>query len=99
MLELISFQLEEGIMKEVNRLDRLRTNIFLIKNGGIPQMNEITITIKKVEAILAASIRKKIPSSQFNESLETMWDDVNKHISIKREKKYTLYDVIPHRLR
>ena len=47
--------LEDSLSNEYERLGRLHTNIFLIKNGGIPQMNDITI--KKVEPILVASIR------------------------------------------
>ena len=78
LLEIKSLVLEEEVNKELNRLERLRTNIFLIKNGGIPQMNEITI--KKVEPILMATIRKSFPSSKFDEELETMWGEVNDYI-------------------
>jgi effector-binding domain-containing protein len=70
--------LEETLIKENDRLNRLRNNIFLIKNGGIPLMNEISI--KKVEPILVAAIRKSFPTSKFDEELETMWSDVNQYI-------------------
>lgn len=85
ILEQKSLLLEEEINEEKNRLERLRTNIFLIKNGGIPQMNEITI--KKVESILIASIRKKFHSSRFDEELTDMWKDVNDYIELKGGKK------------
>ena len=78
LLENKSLILEEELHKELNRLERLRTNIFLIKNGGIPQMNEITI--KSVEPILIASIRKSFHSSRFDEELTDMWAKVNEHI-------------------
>jgi effector-binding domain-containing protein len=78
LLENKSLILEEELHKELNRLERLRTNIFLIKNGGIPQMNEITI--KSVEPILIASIRRSFHSNQFDEELTDMWAKVNEHI-------------------
>ena len=78
LLENKSLILEEELHKELNRLERLRTNIFLIKNGGIPQMNEITI--KRVEPILTASIRRNFHSSRFDEELTDMWEKVNEHI-------------------
>ena len=85
LLEIKSLVLEEEVNKELNRLERLRTNIFLIKNGGIPQMNEITI--KKVEPILMATIRKSFPSSKFDEELETMWGEVNDYIEEQGGKR------------
>ena len=78
LLENKSLILEEELHKELNRLERLRTNIFLIKNGGIPQMNEITI--KSVEPILIASIRRSFHSDRFDEELTDMWAKVNEHI-------------------
>ncbi len=78
LLESKSLMLEEELNKELNRLERLRTNIFLIKNGGIPQMNEITI--KSVEAIKIASLRRSFHSSKFDEELTDMWEKVNVHI-------------------
>jgi effector-binding domain-containing protein len=85
LLEHKSILLEEELNKEINRLERLRTNIFLIKNGGIPQMNEITI--KSVEPILSATIRKTFHSNKFDEELETMWSDVNNHINLNGGKR------------
>ena len=70
--------LESTLSEEHRRLDRLHTNIFLIKNGGLPQMSEITI--KKVEPILIASTRKVFPKNDFDENLEKMWPTVNKCI-------------------
>jgi len=85
LLENKSVILEEELNKEINRLERLRTNIFLIKNGGIPIMNEITI--KKVEPILIASIRKAFHSTEFDEELESMWGKVNEYIELKGGKR------------
>ena len=58
MLEDKAEILEQALENELKRLNRLRTNIFLIKNGGVPIMNEITV--KRVEAVLIASIRNII---------------------------------------
>lgn len=85
LLEDKTTQLEEELNKEISRLERLRTNIFLIKNGGIPLMNEITI--KSVEPILIASIRKKFHISRFDEELTTMWKNVNEYIDFKGAKR------------
>jgi effector-binding domain-containing protein len=85
LLEDKSLVLEEELNKEINRLDRLRTNIFLIKNGGIPQMNEITI--KNVEPIMIASIRRSFHSSRFDEELTKMWAEVNEYIDKKGGKR------------
>lgn len=85
MLEDKSIQLEEELDKEINRLERLRTNIFLIKNGGIPQMNEITI--KSVEPIRIASIRRSFHSSRFDEELTDMWAKVNEYIDKMKGKR------------
>lgn len=52
MLEDKAEILEQALENELKRLNRLRTNIFLIKNGGVPIMNEITV--KRVEAVLIA---------------------------------------------
>ena len=85
LLENKSWKLEEGLKEEMNRLERLRTNIFLIKNGGIPQVNEITI--KRVEPILAASCRKEFHSSRFDEELTDLWGKVNNYIDLKGGKR------------
>lgn len=71
--------MEEALKLQTARLERLHTNIFLLKNGGIPVMHEIAI--KRVEPILAATIRKSFHKSRFDEELETMWADVNHHIT------------------
>ena len=75
LLESKAALLETTLANESNRLTRLHTNIFLIKNGGIAQMNEIDI--KKVEPILVASVRKVFPKEDFDENLEKMWPLVN----------------------
>lgn len=77
--------LEDNLAVEYERLGRLHTNIFLIKNGGIPQMNDITI--KKVEPILVASIRKTVAKTSFDESLGAMWPQVNRCIDEKGIKR------------
>lgn len=74
-----ALSLEKLLQTEIRRLERLHTNIFLLKNGGIPVMNEIAV--KHVEPILAASVRKTFHKSRFDAGLETMWRDVNECIS------------------
>ena len=85
MLEDKASSLESALLGETNRLERLRTNIFLIKNGGIPCMHDISI--KKVEPILIASIRRTIPKADFDSNCGKMWPAVNnciKENGIKR---------------
>lgn len=86
MLEDKAEILEQALENESKRLNRLKTNIFLIKNGGVPIMNEITI--KRVEPILIASTRKKINKCDFEESGK-MWTIVNSFID-KSETKRTI---------
>ncbi len=74
-----ALSLEKALQMEIRRLERLHTNIFLLKNGGIPVMNEITV--KSVEPILASSVRKSFNKSRFDAELETMWHDVNECIT------------------
>lgn len=81
MLEIKALSLENELKSKRERLERLHTNIFLIKNGGVPVMNEISI--KKVEPIFAASIRKSFTKDRFDDELEIMWSDVNRHIDEK----------------
>jgi DNA-binding transcriptional MerR regulator len=78
-------RLEGHLSGENQRLERLHTNIFLIKNGGIPQMNDITI--KKVEPVLIASMRKTFDKSGFDENLSHMWPNVNRSIDKKGVKR------------
>jgi len=75
MLEEKAEQLEQALKLEQQRIGRLRTNIFLIKNGGIPLMNEITI--KKTQPILAASLRATIHSI---DELGPLWEELNAYI-------------------
>lgn len=85
MLESKAVLLENTLSNEYNRLERLHTNIFLIKNGGISQMNEISI--KKVEPILVASMRKVFDKKDFDKNLEEMWPTVNEYIDKKGVKR------------
>lgn len=86
MLETKAVELEDALNHELERLMRLRTNIFNIKNGGIPIMNEITI--KRVEPILVASTRKVIKKADFQ--LESkMWEEVDTFI-IKSKLQQTI---------
>lgn len=82
MLEEKAVQLEETVRTHQERLARLRTNIFLIKNGGIPIMNEITV--KKVEPILIASLRATISNLS---QLMPLWEELNNFIDSKGIKK------------
>ena len=86
MLEDKAETLEEALKNESERLNRLRTNIFLIKNGGVPIMNEITI--KRVEPILIASTRKIINKGDF-EVTGNMWSVVNSFIDKAEIKRTT----------
>lgn len=74
--------LEEAARIELDRIARLRTSIFLIKNGGIPIMNEIAV--KKVEPILVASLRATI--SHYNE-MGPLWKELNKYIDDRGIRK------------
>lgn len=74
--------LEDALKAEQERVARLRTNIFLIKNGGIPMVNEITV--KKVEPILIASLRTTI--SDYNQ-MGPLWEELNGYIDKKGVKK------------
>jgi effector-binding domain-containing protein len=85
MLESKAKMLEITLSNEYNRLERLHTNIFLIKNGGIAYMNEISI--KRVEPILIASVRKVFQKKDFDENLEKMWPTVNAYIDRKGIKR------------
>ena len=85
MLESKAVLLETTLSNEYNRLERLHTSIFLIKNGGISHMNEISI--KKVEPILVASIRKVFDKKDFDENLDKMWPTVNEYIDKKGVKR------------
>ncbi|CAG9621251.1 MerR family transcriptional regulator [Sutcliffiella rhizosphaerae] len=82
MLEEKAQALEAYIVEETSRLNRLRTNLFLIKNGGIPLMNEITL--KQVEPMLVASIRKtQNPVEQtFDQFCEELWMKMHAHLDV-----------------
>lgn len=82
LLEQKAALLEETVKIDQERLARLRTNIFLIKNGGVPIMNEITI--KRVEPILVASLRTTI--FEFYQ-LGALWEELNHYIDSKGIKK------------
>ena len=81
MLEGKANELEDALKNEQERLMRLRTNIFNIKNGGIPIMNEITI--KRVESIMVVSTRREIGKGAFQEESK-MWETVDKFIKANK---------------
>lgn len=85
MLETKAESLEKLLDEETNRLERLRTNIFLIKNGGVPMMNDISI--KKVEPILVASIREEFKEESFDIFCERLWNEVNEYINRSAAKR------------
>lgn len=95
MLETNAILMAERISEEENRLERLHTHIFLIKNGGIPMLNEVTI--KSVEPILVASTRKAFEKGRFDVELEAMWQDVNRHIDAKGGRRSIPCMMIYHR--
>jgi len=69
----------------INRLERLRTHIVLIKNGGIPSSDNISV--KRVEPIRVASIRRTIPKHDFAKNLEDMWMAVRAAIPKRSPKR------------
>lgn len=81
MLEGKANELEDALKNEQERLMRLRTNIFNIKNGGIPIMNEITI--KRIEPIMVVSTRREIGKGAFQEESK-MWETVDKFIKANK---------------
>lgn len=85
LLEGQAEKLETALTNEISRLERLHTNIFLIKNGGIGQMNEITI--KSIEPISIASTRSTFDKKDFDENLDRMWSTVNRLIDEKNVKR------------
>lgn len=88
ILEKKAVTMEEELEAKASRLERLHTNIFMIKNGGIPRMDEISV--KKVEPILVASLRRtflKNGSQTYDEFCEEMWANVNKHIDKMKGKR------------
>ncbi|WP_078382252.1 MerR family transcriptional regulator [Sutcliffiella halmapala] len=88
MLESKADSLEKLLEAEANRLERLRTNIFLIKNGGLPMTNDISI--KKVEPILVATVRdvcEKNSKDQFDQLCENLWGRVNEYIDQSAVKR------------
>ena len=95
LLEKKALDLEKTLEQETKRLKRLYTNIFLIKNGGVPLMNEITV--KKTEAVLTASLRRKFHKDLFDEELENMWTKVNDSIEKHKIKRSIPCLMIYHR--
>ncbi len=86
-LEAKALVMEQALKQESERLERLHTQIFLMKNGGIPYMSEISI--KKVEPILIASIRRAVAKEAFDDNLEEMWPQVNDYIAKKELPRAT----------
>ena len=95
LLEEKALTLEKTLEQETERLKRLYTNIFLIKNGGVPLMNEITV--KKTEAVLAASLRRSFHKDFFDEELDKMWANVNDSIEKHKIKRSVPCLMIYHR--
>lgn len=95
LLETKADVLEDRLVNETSRLERLHTNIFLIKNGGFPLLYEISV--KRVEPILAATIRKSFGKDEFDAELEVMWADVNDYINIKGGRRIVPCMMIYHR--
>lgn len=98
ILESKADSLEKLLEAEANRLERLRTNIFLIKNGGLPMTNNISI--KKVEPILVATVRdvcEKKGGEHFDEFCENIWGKVNEYIDQSASKRTIPCMTIYHR--
>lgn len=95
MLESKAVVLEDKLKNESDRLKRLYTNIFLIKNNGIPLPDEISI--KRVEPILVAAIRKSFNKDRFDNELETMWSNVNNYIIEKGGRRTVPCMMIYHK--
>lgn len=79
MLERKAMAMQVEVARQQDRLARLLSSIFRIKNGGIPHMNEVMI--KSVEPIWVCAIRREIPKGVFDSELEAMWPAVNAHIA------------------
>jgi effector-binding domain-containing protein len=86
--------IENSITNDILKLNRLRNNIFLIKNGGAPQMNEIMV--KRVEPIVVASLRKQFHNSKFDKELEEMWRNLKNYINENKIKIITPCMMIYH---
>lgn len=98
ILEKRSVELEEELQAKEARLGRLHTNIFLIKNGALPLMNEITI--KKVEPILGAAIKRTFSKNgpeSYDSFCERIWSDVNSHIKKQRGRRIVPCMTLYHR--
>lgn len=79
LLEAKAGDMRALLLRQQEKVDRLLNSIFLIKNGGIPIMNEIRI--KSTEPILVCAIRRTIDRMAFDQQLEEMWPAVNAHIA------------------
>lgn len=78
LLEEKTEALETHLRQEQARLDRLRRQMFLIRNGGYSDMQNNTI--KQVEAICVAGYRKQIQPKHFDSELESMWQAVHEDL-------------------
>lgn len=74
--------LEKEVADRKNRIQRIQTNLFLLKNGGIPAMNEIIVKhIEPIQALsLRRSYRKNNPTQSFDDFSEEIWQDLEKTI-------------------
>ncbi|MBL1226227.1 MerR family transcriptional regulator [Enterococcus sp. BWR-S5] len=74
--------LEKEIIDRKKRIQRIHTNLFLLRNGGIPAMNEIII--KQVEAINTVSLRRSYRKNDLNQSFdefcEQAWQELEQTI-------------------
>lgn len=74
--------LEQEIIDRKQRIQRIQTNLFLLKNGGIPAMNEIII--KTIEPLTVVSLRKTYkkddPTQSFDDFCEGIWQTLEKVI-------------------
>ncbi|WP_086348110.1 MerR family transcriptional regulator [Candidatus Enterococcus clewellii] len=82
MLEENIALLEDEVIDRRNRIQRIQTDLFLLKNGGIPLMNEIII--KQIEPIHGVSIRrsykKNDPNQTFDAFCEEIWQELEEKI-------------------
>lgn len=85
LLEAKATLMRHALHAQGHRLERLLTRIFLVKNGGVPQMH--TVTIKSTLPIWVCSQRRQIKKQQFDEALEAMWPAVNAHIDQAHGKR------------
>lgn len=75
--------LEEDLAREVQRLNRVKTNTLLVKNGYMPQFDKVSV--KKVEPILIASLKSEGTGDK-EADLEHMREQLMTHINKQGSK-------------